>query len=74
MKQLKELEVKAQWHEEKAKDYIDKELPYSLGAAQYHQEQAQKIWMQYGRLVAELESRSKWEGQKIVVLVGRTLG
>lgn len=74
MKKLKELEEKAQWHEGKAEEYINNELPYSQGAAQFHQEQAQKLWMEYGRLVAELESRSKWEGQKIVVLVGRTLG
>lgn len=74
MERLDRLKEKAEWHEDKAKWYIDTDIPYSNGAAQYHSEQAKTLWNEYGRLVAQLESKKQWNGKGFVVLVGEVIG
>ncbi|MED0736269.1 hypothetical protein [Aneurinibacillus thermoaerophilus] len=70
--QLERIKERAEWHQSKADDYRDVEEIYGMGAAQYHWEMAQRYWMEYGRLVAQMETAEKW-GQEVILLPGRVL-
>lgn len=70
MEQLEQIKQKAAWHQERVNWYLEVDVPYSEGAAEYHQAQAKKYWNQYGRMIAELESKNQWAGKKSVVLMG----
>jgi hypothetical protein len=70
--QLDKLKERAEWHESMADGYQASEEPHAQGAACYHWEKAQQCWMEYGRLVARIETAEEW-GKDIVLLPGRVM-